>query len=477
MATINFRNISSSITNFFKGNTAIQNSFNEAFYKYVGSGFTAYDTDAKNYIEKGYNVNPIVYSIISQMSTKTMSVPFCVMKVEDEQAKKSLKNYVGFNFEKNPALYIQKMKMADRAYEETEMPMPLPKPNPYQNWEELWALAKVFLRTTGNIYFYMVTPDDGANAGVPIQFYVLPSHLMNIVIKEQANLMLDADPVEEYRLVEGNMMVKFKADDIIHIKLPNPNFGESGEHLYGQSPLRAALKNIQSSNEGLTQNVKMMKNSGAYGFISGKQPLTATQATQLKQRLVEMENDSTQLSNYAGVSTEVVFTRLSLTTDELKPFEYLNYDQKQICNVMGWSDKLLNNDAGAKYDNVNQFRKQVVTDNIMPDLQLIAEGMLIFLKRFKGYDSTELVFKYNQLPEMQQDTEKMASWMKDLLDRGVISRNEFRTALQFTELEDPEMEVHTVAMNVIPIEMALMATPEMPEEDNEDNEEDIEGDG
>jgi HK97 family phage portal protein len=474
MAIINLRKIGTRLTNYLSGNKGIQNAFNQAFYRYVGTGFTAYDTSGTSYVEHGFNTNPIVYAVISQMATKTMSVPFCVKRVEDQQAKKKLKTFQHYDFQTNPALYLQKLKMEDRAYQEEEMDMPIEKPNPYQNWNELFALAKVFLRTTGNVYFYQVFPDDGSNKGVPKQLYVLPSHLVSIVLKPNANIMLDENPVGHYMLIEGNTSIEFPGDSIIHIKLPNPNFGESGEHLYGQSPLRSALKNIQSSNEGLNQNVKMMKNSGSYGFISGKNvTLTPEQADQIKQRLTEMEADSSVLSNYAGVSVEVAFTRLNLTTEELRPFDYLEFDQKTICNVLGWSDKLLNNDAGAKYDNVNQFRKQVVTDNIIPDLTLIAEGLHSFLKRYPNYQSTELVFKANQLPEMQQDTEKLSQWMTNLLDRGVISRNEMRTALQFPELEDPEMEIHTVAMNIIPIQTALAVPEDIP---NEEEETDTEGD-
>lgn len=471
MATSNYDGFGTRLRNFLTGKREIQNAFNQAFYKFVGGGYTAYDTQLSSYLDYGYNINPIVYSVINQMSTKTMSIPFSCKKIKDEQAKKELKNFAFYDYNKTPALYLEKAKMSDRAFEETELPMPLERPNPYQSWEELWALSKVFLRLTGNIYYYMVSPEDGKNKGVPSQLYVLPSHMIKIIIKNDANFLLDESPVLEYGLIDGDSMTRFPADQVIHVKLPNPNFGESGEHLYGQSPLRASIKNMQSSNEALQQNVKMMKNSGSYGFISGKNiPMTQQQADQIKSRLIEMENDTGILSNYAGVSAEVAFTRLSLTTDELKPFDYLNFDQKQICNVLGWSDKLLNNDAGAKYDNVSQFRKQVVTDNIIPDCMLIADALQDFLNRFKGYESTNLMFHAQKLPEMQQDTEKMASWMTHLLDRGVISRNEMRTALQFTELDDKEMEVHTVQMNVIPIQMALQE-PETPNQDDDNTDE------
>ena len=81
------------------------------------------------------------------------------------------------------------------------------------------------------------------------------------------------------------------------------------------------------------------------------------------------------LSKIAGSSAEIGFTRLSLTSDELKPFDYLKFDTKQICNVLGWSDKLLNSDEGAKYDNIGYARRMAITDNIQPDLKLLANAL------------------------------------------------------------------------------------------------------
>jgi hypothetical protein len=36
-------------------------------------------------MDKGYNMNPDVYACISQMATKTVSVPYCVKKIDDKE--------------------------------------------------------------------------------------------------------------------------------------------------------------------------------------------------------------------------------------------------------------------------------------------------------------------------------------------------------------------------------------------------------
>ena len=168
-------------------------------------------------------------------------------------------------------------------------------------------------------------------------------------------------------------------------------------------------------------------------------------------------NDSTEaLGKIGGVSAELGFTRLSLTSDELKPFDYLKFDQKQICNVLGWSDSLLNNDDGGKYDKQLEERKRVITDNIVPDLELLVSAFNNkFLPLFKGYEDSVLEFDVMELPEMQDDAIEESTWLYNGLDRGVFNRNEVRKAMRWEEAEGDDMVRYTVASDIISLEEAL----------------------
>ena len=175
-----------------------------------------------------------------------------------------------------------------------------------------------------------------------------------------------------------------------------------------------------------------------------------------------MDDSAGRLSRIAGVSAEIGFTRLSLTTDELKPFEYLNYDQKQLCNVLGWSDKLLNSDSGAKYDNVKEFRKQVVTDDILPDLGLLENAFNEFvLPRFKNYQNTVLYFDASTLPEMQADMQTLTNWLSTALMDGALTRNEYREALNYPLVEDnADFDRFTTKMGIVPLEDTFLEMPD-----------------
>lgn len=422
------------------------NKFNQAFYQFLGGGFTNYDHDNRTYLEKGYNTNPDVYACISQMTTKTVSVPYCVKKIDDKKSYRKLRQLELAT--KGNTTFLQKFQINQlerKAYSDQEMEFPLEDPNPTQTWSDIWALYKTYMKITGNFYLYIMSPKEGMNAGKPMLVYALPAHLMQIVLKRNANMLSTESPIDHYILIEGNMSIKFEAADIIHIKYSNPNFDLQGSHLYGMSPLRAALRNINSQNSGIDLNIKTLQNGGAFGFIHGKStPLTPEQAQSLKERMLEMDASPERLSRIAGSSAEVGFTRISLTTDELKPFDYLNFDRKVICNVLGWPDELLNNDGKASLGNsdTKEARKQAVTDNILPDLVLLQSSLnKSFLSRFKGYENAVIEWDVTELPEMQADMKTQAEGLNML----PLTPNEIRTAFKYETLPDDGMDIVWIA--------------------------------
>lgn len=445
-----------------KQNTSI-NKYNQALFSWLGGGFTSYDTNNSTYIDKGYNYNPVVFSVVNQRSKKVGSVPFSIKEIDNINQKNKRDNLLGATrHDLTPQQEVKKRILEHKAFKEAYKSMPIDRPNSLQTWTEFMELYETFMASIGNAYIYLQSPNIGNNKDKPTSWYLLPSHLTQIVVKDNADFQSNESPVDYYILTEGNQYVRFEANEVVHIKYSNPNYDTTGSHLYGQSPLRAALRNIQSSNEAIDLNNKALKSGGAFGLIhsKGASPLTPDQATQLKERLSEMDSGNGRLDKIAGVSSEVGFTRLSLTTDELKPFDYLSFDEKQICNVLGWSDKLLNNDTGAKYDNVNQFRKQVVTDTIQPDLNLLQEAINSnILPRYKGYDNCCFEFDITELPEMQQDVAKMMEYLKPAIDIGLLSRQEGRIAMRYPESDDPDMEIFTVQSDIITLKQAIHDMP------------------
>jgi len=416
------------------------NLFNESIYKLVGGITNTYNYDLETLLTKGYGENPDVNAIVNQQCSKTTVIPYCVKKISDEDSYKKLKSYP-IDLSLNQKMAVKKLEL--KAYDsDSEQPFPLAKPNPTQSWNDIWFLYKLYLKVCGNVYLYKMAPAEGANAGVPMQLYILPSHWVQIVLKQKANMLSTESPIDYYILKQGNTGIEFPADSIIHIKRSNPFFNTSGSHLYGYSELMAAIRNINSSNSGIDQNVKTMQNSGVYGFIhagDGATPLTAEQGQSLKDRLVDMNNSSEKLSNIAGASAKLGFTRISLTTDELKPFDYLSNDRRTLANCLNWNVELLNEErsgSGFGVDALIEARKRVIIDNIKPDLDLLASYLNTeFIQKFKGYEDSVIEWDISELPEMQSDMETMSRWINQV----PLTLNEKRDVFNYEEIDNDLM--------------------------------------
>lgn len=427
----------------------IDNDFNKAFYQLLGGGYTSYDTNNKTYLEKGYNTNPDVYAIINKQTVKTVSVPYCIKQIEDKKSYSKLNQLeLATKGNLNLSQFIQKVKLQRKAYSEEEMNFPLEQPNPNQTWADIFGLYKTYMKITGNCYIYLMSPEDGMNAGIPIQVYILPAHLIEIVLKKDASMLTVESPIDHYVLIEGNKYVDFDEKDVIHIKYANPNFDMQGSHLYGMSPLKAALRNINSQNSAIDNNIKMLQSSGAFGFVYGKgTPWTTEQAQSMKERLQEMDKSPERLGKIAGASGEVGFQRISLTTDELKPFDFLNWDRKTICNVLNFPDELLNSDGKASLGSTdtNEARKQLITDDIQPDLVLLQNALnKAFIPRFKGYEKAVIEWDVTELPEMQTDMKMQA----EALNLIPLTPNEKRMVFKYETKDEDGMDIVWMPTNV-----------------------------
>jgi HK97 family phage portal protein len=422
------------------GAQSLRNAYNQAAYSFIGGLPAQYDYKNQTYLDKGYKTNPDVFAVMDQRVRKVRSIPFYIKKVEDQQARKKIKQILEAT--KGDTTIIQKAniaKLESKAYAEEDLKLPLEKPNPNQNWSDLFALHELYFGLIGNSYWLKISPTDGLNAGVPTMVYVLPAHKIKLVLKKDADLLYDENPIEYYQLTDGDQKIYFKSEDIIHIKTANPDFDLNGSHLYGMSPMMALLRNIESSNEAINNNIKMMKNAGAFGIITGKDMvLQPEQATQIKERLYDMDRDTGRLSRMAAVSVPIEYTQISMSTKDLMPFDYLKFDQKTICNVLGWYDVLLNNSDSSTYNNVKTFQKLAIVNTIQPNLMILSEALDAGLwPKFKGYENTVSYFDISELPEMQEDYKEMIEWMQ----KAYLTPNEIRNAVKYESSDIDGMDV------------------------------------
>ena len=130
---------------------------------------------------------------------------------------------------------------------------------------------------------------------------------------------------------------------------------------------------------------------------------------------------------------------MSLNADELKVIENLNFDRKVFANLLGWSDLLLNNDSSSTYNNIQQEKRRVLTGKIQAGLLLLQEAFNSRLVPFlEGCDSS-CVWEWDisEMPEMQEDMDKMIEWMQ----KAYLTPNEIRQAVKYETSDLEGMDV------------------------------------
>jgi hypothetical protein len=104
------------------------NPYNDAFLFGSNGHFTRYDPLAPTYIEKGYNINPIVFAVVDQMARKTAAIPMYIREVKDVSALQKMRN---MDWATKGAMTMQQQIrraiLENKAYEKEDLPFLLLK--------------------------------------------------------------------------------------------------------------------------------------------------------------------------------------------------------------------------------------------------------------------------------------------------------------------------------------------------------------
>ena len=114
------------------------------------------------------------------------------------------------------------------------------------------------------------------------------------------------------------------------------------------------------------------------------------------------------------------------------------FSQSDICNFYGVSEKLFNNPDDSKYNNLKEYKKELIQNCVIPELNKARDIMNLKLKRDWGYKDENVVvdFDISVFKELDEDKKELATWM-DLA--GCFTENEKRVILGSDVLEyDPE---------------------------------------
>ena len=342
----------------------------------------------------------------------------------------------------------------------------LDDPNPFQTRTEFIKGSLTIYNIFGNYFMAGQTPEFGLRSGQLTRLDILPPQWVEIVSGDYN------EPIKGYKLNinSENKVVDYLFQDVLHWKEFNPNYKGDGSHLYGMSRLRPALQSIAASTSGYDAMVSSFQNMGAYGVLSilgvkdsdGK----LTQKASTGQQLNDMEKSWAQkytgrraFKKLAITNKSVEWTPFGMSPVDLAILDSVLKSRGQICDIFAVPDELFSNSEGTTFSNMNEAKKSLWSDAIMPTFDSFLDSLGGFVIPRMG-EKGRLIANYDNVEALQEDKAKKVAWMVN----ARLTGNEIREAIGYEPLPLNNMDLPLVTFGDVPIDqIGVMPSPEQTE--------------
>lgn len=418
--------------------------YTKLLYRYLANNSILYNpSNNEAFIEYGYRSNAMVYSIINYISRSAITVPYQIFEVKNKTKASQYK--FASKGTATPQSILKNRVLKAKAFEEiedTEIHELLDRPNPTQGYAAFMTSLIAFGKLTGNRYIQGIAPLTGDNKGKWKELHVLPSQFMEIISGGYLDL------VKGYRMLYNPSEI-VEAEKICHIRDFNPSFDTSGMSLYGQSPLQAAFRVLETNNEAIDTQKALMVNQAARGMFvpkNGATYLDEVQMQQLEQKLKQKMRDNR--GGVAITSAELDWINFGLSSGDMELLQMMDATDETLCRIYGLPAGLFGVGKEGTYENQDQWKKQAYQNSIIPELILIRDELNRWLIPAFG-ENLYLDFDFSAIAELQEDQAQVTTYLKE---SWWTSPDEKREVQGWGTLGTPEMQKIYIPQGYMPIE-------------------------
>ena len=182
-----------------------------------------------------------------------------------------------------------KLRLMDNKTGEEEFEHPmltlLANPNPFQTGFEFLYDTQAYKDLDGNAFWYIVRDNKNDNTkGTPVQLFNLKADKVKLIISQENPLAVEA---YVYTQPDGTRL-RFDADEIIHMKLSNPNMPAPFPHR-GMGIVQAGAYAIDTDNESRKWNLAFFRNAARPDVILYNQGDASMRPEEVKRTQAEWE--------------------------------------------------------------------------------------------------------------------------------------------------------------------------------------------
>lgn len=413
-------------------------------YMIGSSPVVFYNYDAEDYISKGYSSNAEIYSIIKKITDKcNVATPY--VYIDKQGVKSRTMTLSATRKQRTSSQGVAKHRLAvqkalEFAPDDSDISRLLVNPNDYQTWREFITLSRIFYFVQGEMFWWR----EAGNNNCALSVHVVPAQRMRPLLsnKELAGWRMN--------LINGGIR-DFAIEDVMHFKMPNPNYDDNLSFLRGMSPLLAGLKYLQLDDKSLEAWLKSMQNEGAKGLISPNHPnpelwLTPEQVTATEES-VRTKIEGVDNRNKIVVSgMPLQYTQIGLSPDALNIIKGLEQSSFKLCDLWGVPSVLF--DPNPTYQNQKEAGKRFVLETILPYLNAEEDKINSWLVApFVERDGVRYVVDYDlsAYEELRLDLSDVEAMLK------THTINEVRVMLGSDELEEEYANQVFIQQGMIPL--------------------------
>jgi HK97 family phage portal protein len=415
--------------------------------KYTGSSLIMIPGNSQAYYQEGWLNNSTIYAILRKVAEKAAQVPH--YQFDTRKAKHLIPEYKALRSNYDPKAQMEAKRLAKKAFDEitnTNDPINLllANPNPGMTYTQFTEFVLINKMIYGGCPVY-------ANKGLVgndiLALYPFNSHWLQI--EPDQTLM----KIERARLLVDYTGFDMKVDCLFMLKYVDPEIKIDGTHLFGHSPLRSGLREVQKDNETTKASLFLMQNKGISGFFK-PQDVETSRAMQaapggadaIRKSLDDLLKRNEGANDKPFTPLAVEYVSFGMDAEALQLVEQAIANEEKLANLYDFPHALLNGQA-ATLDNIKSSTKYLVTNTISGHIKSLEE-MWQFVCINSGKPERMVVFDIMSMPELQEDIQRYADWMAK---SGLFTTNESREALKYERNPEPMADQILVAGNLMPL--------------------------
>jgi len=344
-------------------------------------------TQPSNLIEKGYEQNVDVYSVIKKIVDTSKAIPWIIEQKTSE----------GWEI------------MEDTTIHEL---MANPNPSKGYTWDDIEEQMLVYLLANGNSY---MVSESSFNNSMIAEVDILPSPYVCPTTTNNNFFM----PNIQYQFELGTNKRSYAMDEVEHIKFFNPGYSSVNDSLLGLSIIQVARAAVKVGNDRWDADANLLQNRGAVGLITDRsnRPMTPDESAMVQKA---WNNDTSGTGNFGKIKVtnkDLNYIQMAMSSSDLQLVEKGVINLRAICNVFGLDSSLFNDPANKTFNNRKEAEKALYTNAVIPLSDKIASAHTRFIaKNHFPMQEVRMRQDFSEVEALQSDKKTEAEKDKIIMD-------------------------------------------------------------